>query len=151
LVGCASYTDISHDPRYKTDYAIDAVYRVKKPLFIEYQGLRAGSPPTMENVWDSSAHGFFARPRRTIPDVVAVGTRIKVTRITLIYDSYDGDFSVEIKGVILDGDLASRKQVRLNGISRDDRGVPLTDYSRIRSRPVVPMVDRQILEPAGGS
>jgi hypothetical protein len=147
LSGCVS--DISHDARYQTDYAIDGIYRVKKPLFLDrgqrsifgtwdYRILQlpnsriAGIPSSVAQYEQERAHDW-----PNIAGVVAVETRIRVTKFKLERNPEMGR-SVWIEGLILDGDLAGTKDVELSFISR-----------KIRDKEGfvdVPMVDDEILE-----
>ncbi len=145
LLGCV--TDISHDSRYRTDYVVDGIYRVKKSLFVD-RGERS-----MFGTWDCRIFTLpgsrfaripddvaqYERERgqrwRNIAGVVAAGTRIRVTKIKLERNPEMGK-AIWIEGVILDGDLAGMKGVELSFISPKRRD----------QQTLVPMVNDEILE-----
>ena|SRR5437899_8624572 len=147
LLGCV--TDISHDTRYRTDYVVDGIYRVKKALFLDrgqrsifgswdYRILQlptsriAGIPGSVAQYERERAHDW-----RNVAGVVAVGTRIRVTKIKLERNPEVGRL-IWVEVVILDGELAGMKEVELSFISRKSR-----DKERLVD---VPMVDEEILE-----
>src|SRR5947207_2107881 len=96
--GCQSVTDISHDKRYATDYAVGDVYRTRQPLYF----------------W---AGALTAKRFYDVTETLEAGSQVRITKIEADYGGPDAGRRMVITGCILDGKHVG-EQVELWPISR---------------------------------
>lgn len=96
--GCESITDISHDKRYATDYAVGDVYRTRQPLYF----------------WVGA---LTAKRHYDVTDTLEAGSQVRIAKIEADYGGPEMRRRMVITGCILDGKHGGQ-QVELWPISR---------------------------------
>lgn len=122
LTGCFPFShDVSHNPAYKTGYAVGDVYRVKTPLFVKREsspswslfhpgpvlflvrpGGDSAAPQTAKELNDSNKQKW-----PTVAGIVEPGTTMLITKIKLINDFEMGEF-FETYARVLNGSFVDR-------------------------------------------
>jgi len=98
VAGCASVTDISHDKRYATDYAVGDVYRTRQPLYFWAGAL------TQKHFYD-------------VTDTLEAGSKVRITKIEADYGGPEMGTRMVVTGCIIGG-KHDGQQVELWPISR---------------------------------
>jgi hypothetical protein len=143
-VGCDTTKNIANDPKYPTDYKINQLYALKKPVFVER--------PSGELFWvqkpgntggvPSSPEAYKAADKKNWPNVIGIlepGTKLKVIRIQLEKNFEMGN-TTSIAAQIIDGDFA-KKTVELLFISKK--------FYQRRPSASITMIDPDYLEAIG--
>jgi len=120
-IGCNTTRNIANDPNYPTDYKLNRLYSLKKPVFVERLSDNdlVLQKPGKTGAVPSSPEQYTTGDKKNWPTVVALlepGTKLKVIKIQLEKNFETGNI-IWISAQIIDGALAA-KQVELLFISK---------------------------------